>query len=84
MEISLVKRPPLINGLSTWPDDGTLPPHICRLCDTDGEQLASAICVVCGYWVCEACDGGTDPTTGDAVCDDHKDHPLAADCTEYA
>ncbi|MFB7829295.1 hypothetical protein [Streptomyces hydrogenans] len=82
------KRPARINGLKTWPDDGTLPPRICRVCrtnlDDDTEQLASAICVVCGYWVCEVCDGGTDPTTGDAVCDDHKSHPLAANCTEYA
>lgn len=83
-----MKRPERINGLITWPDDGTLPPHICRMCEADleadGEQLAAAICVVCGYWVCELCDGGTDPATGDAVCDDHKSHPLAANCIEYA
>ncbi|MFD5427453.1 hypothetical protein [Streptomyces sp. NPDC127084] len=83
-----VKRPARINGLKTWPYDGTLPPQICRLCDADlndaTNQLASAICVVCGYWVCELCDGGTDPATGDAVCEDHKGHPLALNCTEYA
>lgn len=82
-----MRRPRSINGLRTWPDDGTLPPHMCRLCgedlDAPNAQLASAICVVCGYWVCELCDGGTDPTTGHAVCDDHKEHPLAADCTTY-
>ncbi|MGM9465416.1 hypothetical protein [Streptomyces murinus] len=84
-----MKRPAYINGLKTRPADGTLPPdHICRRCltDLDGAdtRLASAICVVCGYWICEMCDGGTDPATGDAVCDDHKGHPLAANCTEYA
>ncbi|MFM9596098.1 hypothetical protein ACKI1J_39970 [Streptomyces scabiei] len=83
-----MKRPAHINGLKTWPDDGTLPPSVCRLCDTDladpYNRLASAICVVCGYWVCELCDGGTDPNTGDAVCDDHKGHPLAATCTQYS
>ncbi|MFD8509758.1 hypothetical protein ACFV27_01230 [Streptomyces antimycoticus] len=83
-----MKRPERINGLKTWPEDGTLPPHICRLChtglDDGGSQIASAICVVCGYWVCELCDGGTDPATGDAVCEDHKGHPRAAHCTEYA
>lgn len=84
-----MKRPKRINGLKTWPEDGTLPPPVCRPCGADldddaGNQLAFAICVVCGYWVCELCDGGTDPNTGDAVCEDHKGHPLAANCTEYA
>ncbi|MFJ4684740.1 hypothetical protein [Streptomyces sp. NPDC088789] len=83
-----MKRPDRINGLKTWPEDGSLPPGICRLCGTDldnsGQPLASAICVVCGYWVCELCDGGTDPDTGDAVCADHKGHPLASNCTQYA
>ncbi|MET9354359.1 hypothetical protein ABZY14_15425 [Streptomyces sp. NPDC006617] len=83
-----MKRPSRIDGLKTWPDDGTLPPEVCRLCDADladtCKQVASAICVVCGYWVCELCDGGTDPATGDAVCADHKGHPLAVNCTEYA
>ncbi|MEU9246486.1 hypothetical protein ACFYSF_05120 [Streptomyces canus] len=83
-----MKRPERINGLKTWPEDGTLPPEVCRRCDADladtRNQLASAICVVCGYWVCELCDGGTDPATGDAVCADHKGHPLAANCTQYA
>ncbi|MFI1100286.1 hypothetical protein [Streptomyces melanogenes] len=81
-----MERPDRINGLKTYPDDGTLPSEICRVCETDlacNDQVACAICVVCGYWVCELCDGGTDPATGDAVCDDHKHHPLAANCTEY-
>ncbi|WP_172387317.1 hypothetical protein [Streptomyces sp. MNP-20] len=82
-----MKRPRRINGMRTWPDDGTLPPRICRVCDASLDdpqnQLASAICVVCGYWICELHDGGTDPATGSAVCEDRKDHPLAADCMDY-
>ncbi|MFD9792131.1 hypothetical protein ACFWXK_14395 [Streptomyces sp. NPDC059070] len=83
-----IKRPVRINGLKAWPDDGTLPPGLCRLCDTDldgaDNRLAFAICVVCGYWICELCDGGTDPETGDAVREDRKEHPLAVACTQYA
>ena len=77
-----------INGLRPWPNNGSLPPEICRLCRTELDasdcETAYGQCPVCRYFVCELCDGGTDPETGDAVCEDHKHHPAAAHCTTYA
>ncbi|WP_345253358.1 hypothetical protein [Streptomyces hundungensis] len=59
----------------------------CAVCSDDLEKLADegipyGDCPVCGCLVCENCEAGYDPTTGQFVCPDHASDPRAAHCTE--
>lgn len=47
-----------------------IPPLVCVECSEDLEQstVAYGDCVVCGWMVCENCDAGTIPATGQSVC----------------
>ncbi|MFD7015878.1 hypothetical protein [Streptomyces sp. NPDC059928] len=60
------------------------PERICAVCleDLDATDVPYGDCPVCGQYVCEHCEAGYDPTTGQFVCPDHASDPLAARCTE--
>ncbi|MET8680978.1 hypothetical protein ABZW18_26205 [Streptomyces sp. NPDC004647] len=57
-----------------------IPPHTCVHCDADLSQGESAYgdCVACGWFVCEACDAGHLPESGQSVCPSCTRHPDAA------
>ncbi len=60
------------------------PPRQCTVCgdDFDEVQMAYGDCPVCEQFVCEGCDEGYDPATGQMVCPEHAADPRAAGCTE--
>ncbi|MEV0445308.1 hypothetical protein AB0I84_07415 [Streptomyces spectabilis] len=60
------------------------PPRICVVCreDLDDLDVPYGDCPVCGYLVCEDCEAGYDPATGQFVCPKHADDPRASHCTE--
>ncbi|MFH8346809.1 hypothetical protein [Streptomyces sp. NPDC018045] len=60
------------------------PERICAVCreDLDELEIAYGDCPVCEQFVCEGCDDGYDPTTGQMVCPDHAADPRAKNCTE--
>ncbi|MCM1967777.1 hypothetical protein [Streptomyces sp. G1] len=63
------------------------PPRICVACHDDLDELADrgipcGDCPVCGYLVCENCEAGYDPDTGQFACPQHANDPRAAHCTE--
>lgn len=60
-------------------------PHVrtldewCAVCGRDLDSVAYGDCVVCERFVCEACDAGYNPDSGQSVCPAHADHPDAAE-----
>jgi hypothetical protein len=60
-----------------------MPPLVCVVCDEDLEngEAAYGDCVGCGWMVCEACDAGIVPGTGQSVCPapECRAHPDAVD-----
>jgi hypothetical protein len=59
-----------------------LPPLYCCACaaplDDPYNPVAYGDCVVCEQFVCENCDAGHFPESGQSVCPSHADHPDAA------